>query len=173
MDRRRLLQRLMRMFGIVFVLGLVTVLLDFAVDFRPRTIQESYRFTVPDLTLDEPVILRRDNLSLVVIRRSRAILDSIADGRGRPQDPESDASRQPADVDRRHRARNGEFFVAYAMGTDFGCPLAVDAGTLREVCSKARYDFAGRALRGEREFPNLTVPDYNFSPDYRVLTVFP
>ena len=173
MNRRRLLQRLLRIFGIVFFLGLVTVLLDFAIDFRPRTIQESYRFTVPELTLDEPVILRQDNLSLVVIRRSSAILDAIAGDRERLQDPESDASRQPAGADRRHRAHDGEFFVAYAMGTDFGCPLAVDAETLREVCSKARYDFAGRALRGEREFPNLTVPDYNFSADRKILTVYP
>ncbi len=173
MHLRKLLERLLRIFSVVLGIGLVYVLLDFAIDFRPPAVDSSYRFTLPALEFDEPVILRQDNLSLVVIRRSTAILGAIESESSLLQDPDSGSSRQPDDVDRRHRAREAEYFVAYAMGTDFGCPLAVDERVLREVCGSARYDFAGRALRGQRQFPNLTVPAYNFSADRKILTVYP
>ncbi len=173
MQRREHLERLLRIFGVVLAVGLLYVLLDFAIDFRPQAVQSSYRFTVPALEFDQPEILRQDNLSLVVIRRSPALLGAIEREGERLQDPASGDSRQPDGVDRRHRALEAEYFVAYAMGTDFGCPLAVDGPELREVCGPARYDFAGRALRGQRRFPNLTVPDYNFSADRKILTVYP
>ena len=173
MHRRQRLERLLRFFGLVLGAGLLFVLLDFAIDFRPPAVQSSYRFVLPALQPDQPVILRQDNLSLVVIRRSTAVLNAIESERDRLQDPDSGSSRQPADVDRRHRAHEAEYFVAYAIGTDFGCPLAIDERVLSEVCGSARYDFAGRALRGQRRFPNLTVPAYNLSADRKILTVYP
>ena len=128
---------------------------------------------MPALVYDEPVVLYRDNLGVVVIRRSPELLASLETDASRLQDPESRRSRQPAGVDLRHRAKQAEYFVAYATGTDFGCPLRIEADHLREACGTARYDFAGRAYRGNTEFSNLSVPDYNFSSDFKTLTVFP
>ena len=171
--RRQRLLRLTRLAVYTFVLGLLYVLFDFAIDWRPATVQDSYRFRLPALAFDQPRILRQDNLALVVIRRSPALMNRLQLGADELQDARSARSRQPAGFDPEHRAREAEYFVAYAIGTDFGCPLKIEAEDLRESCGAARYDFAGRAYRGERRFSNLPVPDYTFSENFRTLTVFP
>ncbi len=173
MHRREGLQRLLRIFGVILAAAVLFVLIDFAVDVRPPAVQSSYRFQLPELPLDEPVILRQDNLQLVVIRRSPALLQQLRAAENDLQDAESKRSRQPAGVDPRHRAHHAAYFVAYAIGTDFGCPLLIESDSLRESCGKARYDFAGRALRAETRFPNLSIPDYNLGPERKILTVFP
>ncbi len=171
--RRRRLLRLVRFASFVLACGLLYILTDFAIDWRPATVQEYYRFTLPPLDFDQPRILQQDNLQLVIIRRSSGLLRRLQNSPVQLQDATSARSRQPADVDGRHRAHHAEYFVAYAIGTDFGCPLLIEVDSLRESCGKARYDFAGRAYRGDRRFSNLPVPDYNLSPDFRILTVFP
>ncbi len=170
---RSTVARLFRYFVIVFALALVYILLDYSIDIRPPTVQASYRFSVPALEFDKPEILRRDNLSLIVIRRSprtQAALDQAATGL---QDAASARSRQPAYARNPLRSREPEYFVAYALGTDLGCPLVTDSRRLRESCSGARYDFAGRALAGAREFSNLAIPDYTLDLDLSYLTVKP
>lgn len=154
-------------------LAILYVLFDFAIDLRPPGIQDSYRLEIGELAADEVRILRRDNLAILVIRRSPATIESLLRPRLPLQDPQSRRSKQPDFAANRLRSRTPEYFVAWAIGTDFGCGLRIVADGLREICSDARYDFAGRALDGEREFPNLPIPDYNFSDDYRRLTVRP
>ena len=149
------------------------MLVDFAIDFRPRQLQDSYRFDFAPLAEDEVRVLRHDNLSILLIRRSPATLLRLREASSGLQDPDSRRSRQPAFAQNPLRSRHPEFFVAYAIGTDFGCGLEVGGFELKEVCGDARYDFAGRAFEGEREFKNLPVPDYNFSGDYTSLTVRP
>jgi hypothetical protein len=90
------------------------------------------------------------------------------------QDPESKQSRQPEFAMNRLRARHVDYFVSYALGTDFGCTLKqVEAFILGEVCGEARYDFAGRAINSTNQFQNLTIPDYNFSHDFKSLIIRP
>ncbi len=149
------------------------MLLDFAIDIRPATIQSSYRFNVGALAPDEVRILRQDNLSILVIRRSAATLAALMRADESLQDPQSRYSHQPDDIDNPLRSRHAEYFVSYAVGTDLGCPLKVLETGLREGCSSARYDFAGRALEGANKFQNLSIPDYNFDNNFSVLTVYP
>lgn len=167
------LERLVKYFGLALALAVVYVMLDFAIDFRPPGVQSSYFFSLDEVDLDRPRILRQDNLSIVVIRRSpqmRARLDGNAAGL---QDADSRDSVQPDYARNPLRSRNPEWFVGYAIGTDFGCPLEILAETLREVCGDAAYDFAGRALEGGKSFRNLTIPDYNFTRDFSSLTIRP
>lgn len=67
-------------------------------------------------------------------------------------------------------ARQGEakdFFVAYAIGTNLGCPLQVVDGTrLKESCSSAEYDFRGQPLLRDKGFTPLHIPVYNFCDDF-------
>ena len=91
------------------------------------------------MTLNEPVILRQDNLAIIVILRSQ----------------------QP------------DFFVAFAQGTDLGCPLQVAGDRLQETCGTASYDFFGQALTESGNYQNLRVPKHEFSSDFKVLTVWP
>ena len=170
---RQRLQRLFRLFVAIFALALGYVLLDFAIDLRPSTVQDSYRFELPALDFDTPKILRRDNLAILVIRRSAQTLESLAEASDGLQDAVSARSRQPAYARNPLRSRDPEYFVAYALGTDFGCPLVAEANRLRESCGSAAYDYAGRALTAEQRFLNLPIPDYTFDPDFTRLTVRP
>ena len=154
-------------------LAALYVLFDFAVDFRPAQIRDSYRFDIRSLPEDRAGILRQDNLSILVIRRSAKTIARLQETDTRLQDPQSRHSDQPSFAANPLRSKYSEFFVSYALGTDIGCTLEVLEFELREICGSARYDFAGRALEGDREFQNLAIPDYNFSDDFSTLTIRP
>ena len=166
-------ERLFRYFALAGALAIVYVLLDFSFDWRPQRVYDSYVFNLPELAPDVPVILRQDNLSIVVLRRSPGAIAALRQAGEGLQDPASDRSRQPDFAANALRSRDPEYFVAYALGTDLGCPLAIEADGLREICGDARYDLAGRARASERDFRNLTIPDYNFGPETKTLTVRP
>lgn len=157
----------------IAALAMAYVLFDFSIDIRPPGIQESYRFQVGELAEDEARILRRDNLSILVIRRSAATVARLLQPNARLQDPLSLHSSQPDFAANPLRSKIPEYFVSYAIGTDYGCTLQIVTDGVREICGDASYDFAGRAVDGEREFKNLPVPDYNFSDDFHYLTVRP
>jgi len=154
-------------------LAVFYVLSDFAVDLRPAKIQDSYLFEIESLPVDEATILRRDNLSILVIRRSPETIAGLHKIEAGLQDPRSRQSNQPPFAANALRSKYPDFFVSYAVGTDLGCGLEVAGFELGEICGTARYDFAGRAFAGDRQFPNLAIPDYNFSEDFRYLTVRP
>ena len=171
--QRSHLKRLFRYFSWIIAAAVLYVLLDFSIDVRPPAIQSSYRFHVGALALDEARILRQDNLSILVIRRSAATIDTLGQSAESLQDSASSYSHQPGYARNPLRSRHAEYFVSYAIGTDFGCGLEVlDAG-LREICGSAYYDFAGRALQGANKCPNLSIPDYTFANNFSSLTVNP
>ena len=149
------------------------VVFDFMIDVRPSTIQSSYRFSVGELVPDEIKIVRQDNLLILVVRRSPATIASLQAASAQVQDPQSENSTQPEYARNSLRSRHPQYFVSYALGTDLGCTLKVLELTLQEACSKARYDLAGRALKGENEFSNLSIPDYNFTNNFSTLTIKP
>ena len=143
------------------------------IDIRPSTIEASYRFEVGQLEAGEVRILRQDNLSILVMRRSAANLAALTQSTAPLQDPESSYSHQPEDAVNPLRSRYGEYFVSYALGTDLGCPLKLIKSGLQEVCGNARYDFAGRALKATNRFQNLSIPDYNFTDNFSTLIIRP
>ena len=171
--KRKLLLRLIRYCAVFVVVAFLYTLLDFAIDIRPPGIQESYRFSLRDLAVDRVEVLRQDNLAILVIKRSDATIAALENSVNNLQDPGSDDSRQPEFARNPLRSSHPVYFVSYAIGTDLGCPLAAVGKQLGEVCSSARYDFAGRALKGANRFPNLDVPDYNFATDFSTLTIRP
>ena len=143
------------------------------VDVRPARIHSSYQFKLNRLPVDKAVILRQDNLSIVVIKRSAGMINSLRQAGGNLQDPNSTSSRQPVSASNSLRSIHPAYFVSYAIGTDFGCGLTMIEAGLRESCSDARYDFAGRALKGNTQFENLAIPDYNFSNNFNTLIINP
>lgn len=171
-DRKTLLT-VVRYFAAIAGLLVVFVLLDFAIDIRPAGIDRSYRFNIAGLEEDRPRILRQDNLTIIVIKHSAESMLSLQQSIDGLQDPNSSRSRQPSLATNLLRSINPGFFVSFGTGTDLECPLLVKPGGLWESCGPARYDFAGRALQGDRVFQNLVVPDYNFSDDFATLTIRP
>ena len=170
---RSRLQRLVRYFALAFGAALVYIFIDFAFDLRPPQVHSSYQFKLAGLSPDQARILRQDNLSVLVIRRSAETIAALGRDLSRLQDPESERSHQPGFAKNLLRSRHPEYFVGYAIGTDLGCSLELGALTVRESCSKARYDFAGRALLGDNKFLNLAVPEYTFSDNFKILTIRP
>ena len=174
MNNRLVLLRSIKYLLGLLVFALIFVLVDFTVDIRPAEIHSSYRFTLPPTPLDKPVWLRQDNLTVLLIRRSKPLIEALKNSSNKLQDADSDSSRQPDYAKNSLRSRNEQYFVAYGLGTDLGCPLKSDAGnTLRETCGSASYDYAGRAIDGKTRFLNLRIPDYNFNRDFSVLIVRP
>jgi ubiquinol-cytochrome c reductase iron-sulfur subunit len=149
------------------------VLIDFSIDIRPAAVHSAYRFQPGELPIDKVVILRQDNLSILIIKRSPAMIRQLELATGKLQDADSKNSQQPELARNRIRSIHPEYFVSYALGTDLGCPLSEVAGELRETCSPARYDFAGRAMLANNSFHNLVIPDYNFSNDFSTLIIKP
>ncbi len=174
MNNRLLLLRATRYLLGLLGLGLLFVLADFTIDLTPSAVHSSYRFTLTQIPLDQPIWLRQDNLTVLLVHRSKQVIADLKKHRKDLQDPNSDSSRQPGYAKNILRSRNEQYFVAYGLGTDLGCSL--EAGieyTLRESCGVARYDYAGRAIRGKSRFLNLRIPDYTFNHDFSILTVEP
>ncbi len=167
------LKRLFKYCVLLMLAAVAYVLFDFAIDIRPPQIHASYRFNIGELTKDRARILRQDNLSILVIRRSPDTIEALRQVIGNLQDPESRNSRQPEFAENLLRSRHPEYFVSYAIGTDFGCVIETIESGFKEICGNARYDFAGRALKGDNKFHNLAIPDYNFSNNFNVLTIRP
>ena len=174
MNNRQALQRAIKYLLGLLGLGLLFVLVDFSFDLRPPGVQASYRFEPGQTPLDQPVWLRQGNLSVLLIRRSKQVIADLNQPRQSLQDPNSDSSRQPDYAKNALRSRYQEYFVAYGLGTDLGCALEQGSGyRLKESCSAAQYDYAGRAIEAKTRFLNLRIPDYTFSRDFNVLTVEP
>ncbi|MCP4875037.1 MAG: hypothetical protein GY896_06125 [Gammaproteobacteria bacterium] len=171
--KRSGLHRLTHYFGLIFGAAILYVLLDFMIDLRPANVHSSYRFNIEGLVLDQARILRQDNLSVLVIKRSIETINRLKQGTVNLQDPESRRSHQPVFATNLLRSMKAEYFISYAIGTDFGCTLEVFEHSLGESCGKARYDFAGRALKGENKFQNLAIPDYTFTNNFNTLTIRP
>jgi len=173
-NNRLVLLRLTKYLLGLLAFAMLYVLVDFMVDIRPRAIHSSYRFTLPQLPLNQPVWLNQDNLTILLIHRSRAVIEAIKKRKKGLQDASSIKSRQPTYTQNTYRSRDERYFVAYGLGTDLGCRLEVDIEhTLRESCSTASYDYAGRAISGKNRFLNLRIPDYTFNQTFSVLTVNP
>jgi hypothetical protein len=169
----KLLKGLCKTLSAILGMAVLYVLVDFAIDIRPPRVQSSYHFKIRTLTPDVPTFLRQDNLVIVVIARSAASIAGLKQVVVNLQDPESRRSNQPAFATNTLRSRHAEYFVGYAIGTHLGCVLEAFERGLREICSNAGYDYAGRALQGENKFRNLAIPDYNFSNDFNTLTIRP
>jgi hypothetical protein len=174
LTKRALLSRLIKYLIGISVFALAFVLMDFSIDIRPKNVQASYHFAITgsEIAFDNPVWLRQDNLSILLIKRSTKLRHKLLHTKQKLQDIESDSSRQPAYAKNSLRSRNAQYFVSYAFGTDLTCPLELEVKqTIKEICGTASYDFAGRALVGNNQFQNLSIPDYNFNHDFSLLTI--
>ena len=79
------------------------------------------------------------------------------------------------------RSKKKEFFIAVNQSTGSGCvPLFAPKGSkyapdskwvggFISPCSKARYDFAGRVLKGSKHSQNLYIPPHQFIADQKLL----
>ena len=171
--QRELLVRGVKVSSAVIGFAALFVIFDYLFDLRPPGALSSYQFNLHKMPVNEPVYLRQDNFTVVVIHRSDEMMRKLRQSGLELQDAESSLSRQPEYAKNELRSRYPEYYVSYAMGTDLGCPLRTIEKQLQETCSNARYDFAGRALQGDNQYQNLRIPNYYFSNDFKTLTIKP
>ena len=120
-----------------------------------------------------------------VVRRSKAVVDAIANHNDMLADPNSDDSEQPAYIKASGpvRARNPEYWVGLAVCTHLGCsPLGAfepnDAfqvagtdlganwpGGFYCPCHGSKYDISGRVFKSMPAPTNLEIPAYTLTGD--------
>jgi len=121
-----------------------------------------------------PIIVQRRTPDMIAALRS---VDATRDAGLR--DPLSARSEQPEAADGPLRSVDPEWFVAIAIGTDYGCPVrplepvggdaASPQPAFTDDCRGSRYDAAGRVFAGEYADRNLVVPAYRIDGEELVL----
>ena len=110
---------------------------------------EQVRIPLPPLTQDRAYFVKFDQRQLVVMQYSDQMQRSLFS------------------AGMTETAQPPQFLVVYALGTNLGCPLQViEDEYLKESCSNASYDFAGKPLAENADFTALRVPVYTFCSDY-------
>ncbi len=143
------LQRLVKIFGAIIALSIIYVTIDFFITVPKDIATENYRIALPALETDRVYFFKGGNKQVVIIRYSELLKQKFK------VDPST------------HQG----YFVAYALGTYLSCPLQViEDKYLKESCSSARYDFAGRPVDSDN-FTSLRVPVYNFCPDHSCINL--
>ncbi len=109
-----------------------------------------------------------------VIRRTKAMLDSLKAVTASLTDPASRSSIQPEYAKNEQRAIKPEFMVVEGVCTHLGCsPQLKTAEAKAEMgadweggfycaCHGSKFDFAGRVYKGSPAPTNLSVPPYAF-----------
>jgi ubiquinol-cytochrome c reductase iron-sulfur subunit len=114
-----------------------------------------------------------------VLRRSEAMLDSLADDPERLRDPDSAvAEQQPAYAANEYRSVKPEYLIIEGSCTHLGCAPLEDfdvrpadgwGGGFFCPCHGSKFDLAGRVYKGVPAPTNLRVPPYRFVRDDLVL----
>lgn len=116
-----------------------------------------------------------------VIRRTKAMLDSLKAVTASLTDPASRDSIQPEYAKNEQRAIKPEFMVVEGVCTHLGCsPQLKTAEAKAEMgadweggfycaCHGSKFDFAGRMYKGAPAPTNLTVPPHTFLSDSTLL----
>jgi len=111
---------------------------------------------------------------IYIVRRTPAMLASLANHDDRLKDPTSLHSEQPAYAKNVDRSRKPEYLVLIGICTHLGClPKARFAAAIPELgadwpggffcpCHGSRFDLAGRVFDGSPASVNLRVPPYAF-----------
>ncbi len=116
-----------------------------------------------------------------VVRRTPAMIASLASNDELLSDPGSDKSRQPAYAKNAERARNPEYFVVLGVCTHLGCApqshfapgdpvISPDwPGGFFCPCHGSKFDVSGRVFKGVPAPTNLEIPPYTFADSRHIL----
>ncbi len=147
-----ILKRIIRIFFLISFLAFVYVLFSFS--FTDRENENWITVSIPDRDDDRAYFEKVGNRLIVVIAWSKKLRDELFRDESKSISPDQ------------------SYYVAYAYGTNLGCPLEEEEGfRLKETCSYARYDFAGRPVPANQDFTALKVPVYTFCPDKSCINI--
>ena len=116
---------------------------------RAIPITKHIKIHINEFKQHDVVMVRHQQLPFVLIHRTPAQLDMLKVKYG---------DNHPL------RSIRNEYFIALAIGTDFGCIVAsYRDNQLKETCSGALYDYSGRSISGKNEA--LIVPQMTYNKD--------
>lgn len=148
------LQRLTKLFVLIAVLSGFYVLLQFTSTDIEQKESAITRIYLSPLETDRAYFFKVKKRLIIVVRYSRQMQQKLF------SNAEGNTTFSP------------DYYVALGYGTNMGCPLkALGTDKLKETCSQAIYDFAGRPIKEEADFTALKVPVYNFCSDYSCLNL--
>jgi hypothetical protein len=153
--RRTQLQKALKLTFFIALLFIAFVLIDFSFN-QARPAQ--YRFTLPELVPNKPVLLQQGNMQILVAHFDHDFKIPAATGRQMPTDVSS-------------RLDKYGYFVSLGYGTDMGCAVRIESDYIRESCSQAVYDLYGRSLNQDL-YKDLEIPHYRWNKNFTALTIY-
>ncbi len=112
--------------------------------------------------------------TVLVQRRTDAMLRIIEADDDRIWDPESEGSIQPESARNPYRSLDPEIFVVDLTCTHLGCPVSeIRRGQIEGYdfdgflcsCHGGQFDLSGRVFKGNPAPANLRIPPYHFKDD--------
>lgn len=149
-DRKIFLRVVLKLMFMSSVLVVAFVL--FRYSFKGSVSEGNITIDLSDLVAGEHKIVRWKNRPIIVLHRTKSMLEKIT---ADPQD--------------------NPFLVVYAQSPDYSCPIVIvqpgttEQGGFKSECSGTLYDFAGRLLPNQNARFNLEQPDYSIKGN--VLTI--
>jgi len=116
--------------------------------------------------------------TILIQRRTDAMLSSIEAGDDRLWDPDSAGSLQPETARNPYRSLRREIFVVDLTCTHLGCPVSeIRRGQMRDYdfdgflcsCHGGQFDLSGRVFKGNPAPANLRIPPYRFKDDNTIV----
>ncbi len=151
-NRRHQLIRAVKFLTLLALIFVVFVFIDYS--FNQAKLDKEYRFEVPDLTDNRPVILNQGSMIIVIAHYNTDMNDQF-----------STISTSASRID------SEGYFVALAYGTDLGCPIQLVNDFFKESCSNAMYDLLGQSLDHD-SYKNLEIPHYRWNKNFTALTIY-
>ena len=127
------------------------------------------RVTISDIKLGTLRTLSWEGRPVLVYRRTPEQIASLSRVNVALRDERSIDSQQPSMANNTLRSNDEQWFIAIALGTDYGCPLELKGELIVDTCRGSRYDLAGRVYTGGYADRNLVVPRYTLNEDGSVL----
>ena len=116
-----------------------------------------------------------------VVRRSKAMLNTLKEDTAELRDPESKISLQPEYAQNEYRSVKPEYLVLVGICTHLGCSPTFRPDNAPEdlgaswrggffcSCHGSRFDLAGRVFKNVPAAKNLEVPPYRFVNDTTII----
>src|ERR1700733_13416233 len=160
-------------------IGAIFVAYPFAASWMPseraRALGAPVTVDVSKIDPEQMILVMWRKQPIFVVRRTPAMVASLAGHDDRLKDPTSAQSDQPSYAKNVDRSRTPEVLVLIAVCTHLGClPKTRFEAGFPELganwpggffcpCHGSRFDLAGRVFEGSPASVNLRVPPYSFS----------
>ena len=171
--------------GVVGAVGAVTMAIPFVASMSPSARAKAagapVEVDISKLEAGQRVIVEWRGKPVWVLRRTKALLDSLEAVKDELRDIESDSSDQPEYAKNAHRSIDPEVLVMVGICTHLGCsptfrpdiaPADLGAdwqGGFFCPCHGSKFDISGRVYKGVPAPTNLEVPPYQYLSDTRIL----